>query len=119
MLVGDESLLHAGFLKGGDGCISSMANPFPRLLAALYRSYIQKDETRLAALCGVVNRFNLINKYCDSWMSPNLWRKTALQMMGIMGDCFTAPCEPVDEKTRLKVEKVVAEYARMIELEQI
>lgn len=119
VLVGDESLLHAGFLKGVDGCIPSMANPFPRLLAALYRACVQKDEARLAALCGVVNRFNLINKYCDSWMSPNLWRKTALQLMGIMGDCFTAPCEPVDEATRLKVEKVVAEYTQMVELGQI
>jgi len=112
--VGDESLLLPGFQKGVDGCIPSMANPFPRLLSGVYSAAVQKDAARLSALCGVVGRFNLINKYCDSWMSPNLWRKTALKQMGLMDDFFTAPCEPVDDATSRKVACCVAEYSAMI-----
>ena len=113
VLVGDESLLLPGYQKGVDGCIPSMANPFPRLLAGVYSAACEKDAAKLSALCGVVARFNLINKYCDSWMSPNLWRKTALAQMGVMDDFFTAPNEPVDEATACKVAACVKEYEAM------
>lgn len=114
VLVGDESLLQFGFEKGVDGCIPSLANPFPRVLAALYRAAEDGDKERLAKMCGVVNQFNQFNKYCDSWMSPNIWRKTALSMMGVMDDYFTTPYEPVSEAGKAKVAQRVEAYQAMV-----
>lgn len=114
VLAGDESLLYTGFQKGADGCVPSLANPFPQLLAALYRAYMQKDFDRLRVLCDTVNRFNLINQFSDSWMAPNIWRKKALQMLGIMDAYFTAPYEPVDEAAAYKVERCISEYKELI-----
>ena len=114
VLVGDESLLQFGFGKGVNGCIPSMANPFPRLLAALYRAAEDGDQERLGKMCGIVNRFNQFNKFCDSWMSPNIWRKTALSMMGVMDDYFTTPYEPVSEAAKPKVAAMVEEYQAMV-----
>lgn len=114
VLVGDEALLQSGFEKGVDGCVPSLANPFPRVLAALYHASKEGDSARLAQMCGVVSRFNQFNKYCDSWMSPNIWRKTALSMMGVMDDFFTAPYEPVSEAGKVKVAQRVEAYQAMI-----
>lgn len=114
VLAGDESLLQAAFERGADGCIPSLANPFPRLLSALYRAALDNDGSRLSELCGRVDRFNRLNKCSDSWMCPNIWRKAALAMMGVTGECFTAPYEPLTDIDRQKVRQRVQVYTAMV-----
>lgn len=114
VLVGDEAMLFQGFMNGVDGCIPSMANPYPRLLAALYRAAVQGDAEGVKRFSGIVDRFNRLNKFCDSWMSPNIWRKTALSLMGVMDEYFTTPYEPVTDSIRAKVAATVEEYNDLI-----
>lgn len=113
VVVGSEELSYAGLRAGADGVVPSMANPFPRLFADMYRAAREGDETRLKSLCDTVDGLNKLNAFRDTWMSPNVWRKRALYHMGICDDTCTAPYLPVDEETDGKVRDAVESYRRI------
>ncbi|MDO4549552.1 MAG: dihydrodipicolinate synthase family protein [Clostridia bacterium] len=113
VLVGNESILYEAFSLGVDGMVPSLANPFPRLLSALYASHLAGNDKQLAHYCGLVDEFNALNGFCEDWMSPNIWRKIALGIMGISNERFTQPVLPVDENMRELVSRAIDGYHRL------
>lgn len=116
VIVGDERMIYYGLSHGADGLVPSLANPFPRLLAQVYKCACEKDWEGCRKYCQVVDDMNRLNGFSDSWMSPNIWRKTALKLMDIMDDNFTHPYCPVDAETEKEVKKEVERYYRMFNL---
>jgi len=111
VIVGNESVSYDAFTMGADGIVPSLANPYPRLFASLYESAINKNLTKLQFYCDIVNSFNTLNNFSDSWMSPNIWRKVALELMGIISSCgFTQPYTPVSPDIRQQVLSTVEKY---------
>lgn len=111
--MGSESLCYEGFTAGADGIVPSLANPFPKLLANIYRASLAKDNLKLKELCGVMDSMNKLNTHCDAWMSPNVWRKKALSHMGICNEYCTRPYVPVDEALDLEIIEVIKQYQKM------
>jgi 4-hydroxy-tetrahydrodipicolinate synthase len=110
ILVGDEALNYYGLSNGADGLVPSLANPFPKLLAAAYKHAKEKNWEQSKYYCDIVDDMNRLNKFSDSWMSPNIWRKVALDKMGIISSYFTEPYCPVDEETEKEIEKEINRY---------
>ena len=111
--VGDERLCYDGFLSGADGIVPSLSNPYPKLLADIYRLAKAGDEPRLRELCDVMNQMNRLNGYCNAWMSPNVWRKKALSNMGICNEYCTQPYVAIDSQVNLKVLETTKLYHEM------
>lgn len=116
VIVGDETMIYYGLSHGADGLVPSLANPFPRLLARIYKCACEGDWESCRSYCDVVDEMNRLNHFSDSWMSPNIWRKTALKFMGVMDDYFTRPYCPVDAETEKEVKKEVERYLEMFNL---
>lgn len=110
VIVGDESAAYSGLSMGADGMVPSLANPYPRLLKAIYDSALLKNDERLRYYCGIMNDMNRLNTASDCWMFPNIWRKVALEMMGIINACFTKPYLPADDAARAGIAQTVTQY---------
>ena len=110
ILVGDESLNYYGLNSGADGLVPSLANPFPKLLSAVYQYAQQGNWKQSKYYCDVVDDMNRLNKFSDSWMSPNIWRKVALSKMDIIDYYFTEPYCPVNAETEKEIEKEIIRY---------
>lgn len=113
VVVGSEELAYDGLKMGADGVVPSLSNPFPALFADLYAAAVRKDFARLRELCDVVNGMNRLNGFCDAWMSPNVWRKKALSLMGVCDEWCTRPyvaMAPADEE---KVLGAIRQYREM------
>ena len=108
--VGDERLCAFGLELGADGLVPSLANPFPALLARVWQAAKTKDWELCEKECAVVDYMNTMNAYSDSWMSPNIWRKEALNQMGIMNANFTRPYIPLSDADKEKVTEFIALY---------
>ncbi len=108
--VGDERLNYYGLSHGAAGVVPSLANPFPRVLAAAWKAARDGDWAACKAHCGVVDAMNVLNRFSDSWMSPNIWRKVALAQMGIMDETFTRPYQPVSEADRAAIAEDIRFY---------
>ncbi len=108
IFVGDERLTYYGLSHGAAGVVPSLANPFPKVLAAAWQAAKAQDWESCKRHCGVVDRMNILNGFCDSWMSPNIWRKVALAQLGVMDETFTRPFQPVGEADR----ETIAQYIR-------
>ena len=111
--VGDESLCYAGFMAGADGIVPSLANPFPKLLADAYSAAASSDWTRLRGVCDIIDSMNALNKYNNTWMMPNTWRKKALSHMGICNEYMTKPTVPVDGVLDAKILGMIRLYQGM------
>lgn len=112
VLVGTEDMIYYGLTSGADGIVPSLANPFPRLLAELYKSSLAGDYEKLKYHCDLVNKINKINSMSDSWMFTNLWRKRALELMGITNSCFTKPYTPVNDILEKEIKAVIEQYQK-------
>ena len=112
IVVGAEELCYDGMKAGASGIVPSMANPFPRLLADVYAAARAGDDAALRRHSDVVDEFQLLNNYCDAWMSPNVWRKKALFHMGICGDLCTAPYVPIDAEADKRILAAIERYHR-------
>ena len=110
--VGDERLCYAGLRGGACGMVPSLANPFPKLLAAAWLAAGQGDWDECRHHTEMVNTINALNSFSDSWMSPNIWRKEALFQMGVIDRYFTKPYNPVGEKDRKKIAEWIAYYRK-------
>ncbi len=115
VIVGNEKANFAGLSMGADGMVPSLANPYPKLLKAVYDSAVAKDTVKLKYYCDIVDEMNRLNSFSDSWMSPNIWRKAALEMMGIMSSCFTHPYTPLDAAAKEQVAKTIAQYRTLFQ----
>lgn len=111
--IGSEELAYEGLKMGADGLVPSLANPFPALFADLYATAVQKDFTKLRKLCDVVDAMNRLNDFCDAWMSPNVWRKKALSLMGICDEWCTRPYVPMPAADEEKVRGAIRQYREM------
>ena len=100
IFVGDERLNYYGLSHGADGLVPSLANPFPRILARAWEAAGRQDWAACRRHCGLVDEMNGLNRFSDSWMSPNIWRKEALAQMGIMDSTFTRPYNPVGREEK-------------------
>ncbi len=112
IVVGAEELTYEGLKAGADGVVPSMANPFPRLWSDIMGAARKNDFATVRTLCNKVDEFNCINQYADAWMSPNVWRKRALHMMGICNDYCTAPYVPVDAQADEQIRQAIAWYEK-------
>ncbi len=110
IFVGDEKLSYYGLRHGVKGLVPSLANPFPKVLAAAWKAAGKKDWEECKAHCELVNTMNELNSFSDSWMSPNIWRKEALKQMGIMEAAFTRPYTPLSEEDKRKVSGWISYY---------
>ncbi len=111
--VGDESLCYEGLWAGADGIVPSLSNPYPKLLAELYRSAVTKDEIRLKELCSIMDDMNQLNRYSNTWMSPNVWRKKALAHLGICSEYCTKPYVAIDPQVDREIIKTIELYHTM------
>ena len=110
--VGDERLCYAGLRSGACGMVPSLANPFPKILAAAWISAKCGDWSACKVHTELVNTVNALNRFSDSWMSPNIWRKEALFQMGIIDQYFTHPYNPVGEEDKKKIADWIAYYLK-------
>ena len=108
--VGDERLCWQGLSQGASGLVPSLANPFPRVMAAAWAAACRRDWEACKEHCGVVDRMNELNRFSDSWMSPNIWRKEALRQMGVMDGAFTHPHNPVGEGDKAQIAQWIEFY---------
>lgn len=108
--VGDESLIAKAYRAGAAGMVPSMANCFPRLFADIHAAAMTGELERMDALCSRVDRMNRLNQYSDSWFSPNVWRKKALELMGIASSRMLKPYVPLSEDDVAQVEAFVRAY---------
>lgn len=111
--IGSEELSFEGLQKGADGVVPSMANPFPKLWADIYRSALAKDIDRLKTLCALNDKWGEDNQYSSAWTAQMVWRKKAMFHMGICNDFCTAPYLPVDGKADKVVRETVGQYRKM------
>ncbi len=110
VLIGNEDNLLQGMLAGAAGSVPSLANVFPRLLCQLHQNAVEKNKERLKESCRLVDEFNAINRFTKEWMAPNIWRKVALNMMGIMSEKMAAPSLPVPPEAREQICHAVEKY---------
>lgn len=113
VVVGAEELSYIGLISGAKGLVPSMANPFPKLFAQLYHAAIAGDEAALKACCNKVNEMNCLNQYCDAWMSPNVWRKKALEMMKICSSNMTMPYVSLKAEDIITIQSYIDDYLAM------
>lgn len=109
--VGDERLCYAGLHGGASGMVPSLANPFPRVLASAWKAAKDKDWEACKKHTDLVNEMNVLNRFSDSWMSPNIWRKEALQQMGIMKAYFTRPHNKVSQADQQRIAAWIKYYS--------
>lgn len=83
IFVGAEELNYFGLKNGADGLVPSLANPFPKVLAAAWKASREGDWEACKKHCDLVDEMNKLNRFSDSWMSPNIWRKEALARWGL------------------------------------
>ena len=110
IFVGAEELNYFGLKNGADGLVPSLANPFPKVLAAAWKASREGDWEACKKHCDLVDEMNKLNRFSDSWMSPNIWRKEALAQMGIMSAAFTKPYIPVSEDDKKKIAEWISYY---------
>lgn len=110
VFVGDESLFYHGLSNGADGIVPSMANPFPRLLARGWKASQDKDWETCRKCFEQVDDMNLLNKFSDSWMGSNIWRKEALHQMNIIDPYFTRPNTALTDKERAEIAEFIQRY---------
>ena len=113
VVIGAEELSYDGLKAGADGLVPSMGNPFPKLWSALYRASRDGNDARLKELCDLVNAMNTGNKFSDAWLTALVWRKKAMQHMGICNEYCTRPYVPVDDKADIGIRKSVETYRSM------
>lgn len=110
LYVGDEKLSYYGLSHGADGLVPSLANSFPKVLASAWAAACKKDWEVCKKHCDLVDEMNILNRFSDSWMSPNIWRKEALAQMGICDSCFTHPYNSVGEEDKAKIAEWIRYY---------
>ena len=113
ILVGAEELSYAGLMAGASGIVPSMANPFPRLFADIYAAARTKDEAAMRKYCDIIDQFQVLNDYCDAWMSPIIWRKKVLCHMGICNDFCTAPYVSIDAEADKRILGAIEFYSQL------
>lgn len=112
VFVGDERLNYYGLSHGANGLVPSLANPFPKILARAWDAAKQQKWEDCKYHCDLVDEMNVLNRFSDSWMSPNIWRKEALARMGIMSSAFTRPYNPVSEADKQTIAGYIERYHR-------
>lgn len=110
--VGDERLCFSGLRIGASGMVPSLANPFPRILAAAWKAAQKEDWDSCKKHTDLVNEINALNRFSDSWMSPNIWRKEALRQMGLMDAYFTKPYNNVSSEDQKKISDWIEFYEK-------
>ncbi|MEA5012257.1 MAG: hypothetical protein VB100_11155, partial [Angelakisella sp.] len=96
--------------NGSYGLGPSLANPFPKVLAEAWKASKCRDWEKCKKVTDLVNEINILNSFSDSWMSPNIWRKEALQQMGIMKAFFTRPYNVVGDADKQKIAEWIDYY---------
>ncbi len=114
VVVGAEELSYEGLKAGADGVVPSLANPFPKLFAAIWRAARAGDWETLRRLCAAVDEMNRINSSTGSWMAPNIWRKKALTHMGVADEYCTHPYIPITSETDKEIAAAVERYRKMV-----
>lgn len=115
IFVGAEELNHYGLKNGASGLVPSLANVFPKVLAEVWTSSQKGDWETCKERCALVDEMNQLNRFSDSWMSPNIWRKEALAQMGIISADFTRPYRQVSDREKRKIAQWVAYYKELYE----
>ena len=100
VFIGDERMTLCGLMRGCDGVVPSMANCFPKIWKKIWEASKKKDWDECRSQCEIVDKMNQMNKFSDSWMSPNIWRKEALKQMKIIGSAFTKPSNKMTKEDR-------------------
>lgn len=89
LLCGSEEILEDAVHIGADGVVPSMANVFPELWATLWR---ERNSDMFCSLAGVVRWINgRLNHRYRSPLSSIIWKKRALELMGICGSDMLFP----------------------------
>lgn len=110
IFVGAEELDYYGLSHDAAGLVPSLANVFPKVLAKVWKAAKEEDWRTCRKQCELVDEINQLNRFSDSWMSPNIWRKEALYQMGIISAAFTKPYMAVPEKEKRKIAEWIAFY---------
>lgn len=113
--VGDERLCFFGLQNGASGMVPSLANPFPGILAKVWNAAQAADWNTCKQHADLVNEINALNKFSDSWMSPNIWRKEALRQRGIMSAHFTHPHNSVGTEEKERIAQWIRFYSEYYE----
>lgn len=105
VLMGKDTLIYAALCHGADGAIASTANVGPKLVSAIYNSYVAGDRGRSLEL---QNRLSPLRNLVDKATFPVVL-KEGLRFAGIdVGYCF-APARALDEPYRSQLKQVVAD----------
>lgn len=110
IFVGAEELNCYGLKQHADGLVPSLANVFPKILKKVWESAKEEAWCVCEKECELVDEMNRLNRYSDSWMSPNIWRKEALSQMGIINASFTKPYTPVSASEKQKIAEWIDFY---------
>ncbi len=115
IFVGAEELNYYGLKNKAAGLVPSLANTFPKVLAEIWHSSQNEDWETCKKCCALIDEMNQLNRFSDSWMSPNIWRKEALSQMGIISADFTSPYQAVPDKDRCKIAEWINYYKERYE----
>ena len=105
VLQGQESLLAASVLHGGDGAVPGVANIAPRLCVDLVRAAHAKDAARATQLQERVTELTRVYEQGNHWL-PAL--KGACAQLGLGNGRPAPPLEPAGDATRAAIAGILA-----------
>lgn len=112
VLCGGEEMYVTSVLHGSQGNISGMAASFPKIFVEGYKAALAGDIEKARKYQKI--SFELKNA-ANACTSGFFAMKYAVNLMGIGGNTTSIPNEPLSEKEKKIMEKVVAKYRELEE----
>jgi 4-hydroxy-tetrahydrodipicolinate synthase len=107
LLTGDDTTAPGFFARGGDGCISAVANVAPRLCVALHAAWLAEDfQTAESLALSVATLSRALSLESDP-----VPVKHALALMGLMSAAVRPPLCEAGEATRREVAACLRDLA--------
>ena len=111
MLQGNEALLAASLLQGGDGVVPGLGNVAPSLMVALCRAAAQGDAAECARLQDEVTALCEIYGGDAHWL-PSL--KAACAVLGLGNGAPAPPLVSLAEDGRARVSALVRRHVGLL-----
>lgn len=106
LLMGAEDLAGIAMLMGADGCISGISNFVPNLVVQMYEAARKGDINRVKKLQFKASRLREVSFAGDLWLAGF---KYACSLLGLCQEYLSLPLQPLTEKQKGKVRKILIE----------
>lgn len=105
VLAGDDAIAVPLIAVGGRGCISVVCNEVPEMFSDMIHSALDGDLEKANEL-----HYKMLDLMNVNFIESNpIPVKTALAMMGIVGDTLRLPLTKIEDKNKVAVKKVLKE----------